>query len=106
MEQATFCPEYAYQVLHTMPSHNRSNISRKEVLFILAKLNEYYAKASENEINETAFLNEPQYIHQELSRKGLLYPINTVKAVLKAEAINYAWIATSQPYEAYSQFPF
>ncbi|MEM1137725.1 MAG: hypothetical protein AAGI07_17940 [Bacteroidota bacterium] len=81
--------------------HNMSNsIAKSAILFVLMKQQEYYEKAEENEINETAFLSAFQYICKEVAHSNFKLNNETIKMVLELDET----IASQKNNKKYWQF--
>ena len=61
------------------------NIPKSAIMFVLMKQQEYYEKAEENEINETAFLNVFQYIYKEVAISTFQISSENIKSILETE---------------------
>ena len=63
----------------------RRRIPKSAIMFILMKQQEYYEKAEENTINETAFLNVVQYVIRELKYSDFNISKDIVLDILQEE---------------------
>ncbi|UZR95597.1 hypothetical protein [Chondrinema litorale] len=61
------------------------NIPKSAIMFVLMKQQEYYEKAEENEINETAFLSAFQYIFKEVAQSSFQISSENIKCILETE---------------------
>ncbi|WP_020526844.1 hypothetical protein [Flexithrix dorotheae] len=64
-------------------------LTKSEIMFVLMKLQEYYQKSEENEINETAFLDVYQYITRATNIAGFSTSKTAIKHILETETACY-----------------
>ncbi|MEN7549504.1 hypothetical protein AAG747_16390 [Rapidithrix thailandica] len=75
-------------VFWNLDDYYKKLITKSEIMFVLMKLKEYYNKAFENEINETAFLDEVQYILREAGISKLSLSKLAIEEILRADALS------------------
>lgn len=63
----------------------RKRIPKSAIMFILMKQQEYYEKAEENTINETAFLSVLQYVCKEIKYSDFNITKDTILDILQEE---------------------